>query len=273
MASGPGSPPATGLLSSPPLQRSPLRRRASRLAARDFGKRHLMLRAMIAVPLIVLWSAVFGAAACIAGILDRSGRAGYWVGRVWGQLVVRTLGIRVLVEGQSNAGSAVAVFAANHSSALDIPLLFGWLPTPFRFVYKRSLARIPLLGWSLPLNGHVSVDRGNAIRARRSLDTARLRLAEGVSVVAFPEGTRSADEALRRFKRGPFILAIDAQTPVVPVSLVGVRRLVGSGLKGFRPGTVRLAVHPPITTLGRSSEDAATLAEKARQVIEAGCAN
>jgi len=230
-----------------------------------------MLRATLAIGLIVIYSAVFGAAACLLGIVDRSGRAGFWVGRVWGRLVVRALGIRVEVEGSSN-GIGTAVYAANHSSALDIPLLFGWLPARFRFVYKRSLARIPFLGWSLPLNGHVSVDRGNAIRARRSLETARCRLARGVSIVAFPEGTRSPDEALRRFKRGSFVLAIEAEAPVIPVSLVGVRRLVGGGVRGFRPGTIRLALHPPIPTAGRSPEDATVLADAVRQTIEARCA-
>ena len=230
-----------------------------------------MFRAILALPVIVVSCAVFGGAACLAGLLDRSGRAGYWVGRLWGRLVVRSLGIRVVVEEAGNAPSSAAVFVVNHSSAIDIPLLFGWLPARFRFIYKRSLIKLPFIGWSLPLNGHVSVDRTNPWSARRSLEAADRQLRRGVSVLAFPEGTRSADETLRRFKRGPFVLAIDAHVPVVPISLVGVRRIVGRGVRGFRSGSIRLRVHPPVSTEGCPAEEATTLADSTRQTIEAGC--
>ena len=231
-----------------------------------------MLRALLALPAIVLLGVICGSAACLAGLLDRSGRAGYWVGRLWGRLTVWSFGIRVEVEEAANAPESSAVYVVNHSSALDIPLLFGWLPARFRFIYKRSLVRLPFIGWSLPLNGHVAVDRTHAFSARRSLDAAKDRLARGVSVLAFPEGTRSADETLRRFKRGPFVLAIDAHVPVVPVSLVGVRQLVGRGVRGFRRGTIRLRVHPPASTEGLSVEEATALADATRHVVEAGCA-
>jgi 1-acyl-sn-glycerol-3-phosphate acyltransferase len=159
----------------------------------------------------------------------------------------------------------------NHTSALDIVVLFGWLPANLRFIYKSSLTRLPFVGWSLPLNGHISVNRSNPFSAKRSLEMAARQLSRGLGIVAFPEGTRSHDESLRRFKRGPFALAIESQVPVVPVSLAGVRGIVGGGVRGFRPGEIRLLVHPPLSTQGRTTEDAIALAETARQVVEAGC--
>ncbi len=115
------------------------------------------------------------------------------------------------------------MYAANHASALDILIVFGHLPVDFRIVYKRSLSLVPLVGWAIWLGGHLPIDRSHPFRARRSLDAAARRIRGGTSVVVFPEGTRSPDGSVRRFKRGSFGLAIAAGVPVVPVSLAGVK--------------------------------------------------
>src|SRR5512145_3493102 len=112
-----------------------------------------MVRLLLATPLILLDWVVLGAAACVAGVVDRRGVWGYWVGRTWGKIIVRAMGVRVEVIGAAPSGAAV--YVVNHSSALDIPLLFGWLPAHFRFIYKSSLTRLPFVGWSLPVNGHI----------------------------------------------------------------------------------------------------------------------
>jgi 1-acyl-sn-glycerol-3-phosphate acyltransferase len=138
-------------------------------------------------------------------------------------------------------------------------------------VYKSSLSLLPLLGWAIWLGGHVPIDRRNAFRARRSLDRAARRIREGTSVVVFPEGTRSPDGAVRRFKRGSFGLAIAAGVPVVPVSLVGVKNVVPRGLASVRPGRVRVVVHPPVPVAGRQPAEAEALAEEVRRIVAAGC--
>lgn len=229
-----------------------------------------MLRVLLAVPLIALDTLVFGAAAMVAGLVDRNGRLGRGLARAWARLLLGGLGVRVDVTGSENVPPGPAVYAANHGSALDIPILFGYLPVDFRIIHKRSLYVIPVVGWTLYLTGHVGIDRSNAFRARRSLLAAAARIRGGTSVAVFPEGTRSPDAGVRPFKRGSFVLALEAQVPVVPVSLVGVKRVAPRGLATLRPGTVRLAIHPPIATAGRGPEAAEPLAEEVRRVVARG---
>jgi 1-acyl-sn-glycerol-3-phosphate acyltransferase len=141
----------------------------------------------------------------------------------------------------------------------------------FRIVHKRSIYLIPIVGWFLYLAGHIGVDRRKAFRARRSLASAARRIRSGASVAVFPEGTRSRDGSVRRFKRGSFVLAQDAGVPVVPVSLAGVKALMPRGLPTLRPGSIELRIHPPIASTGTSAESAERLADEVRAVVAAGC--
>lgn len=209
--------------------------------------------------------------AIVAGLSDRSGRAGRWIGGVWARVLLRIGRVGVHVEGLENVPPVPAVYAANHSSALDIPVVLGYLPVDFRIIHKRSIYLIPFLGQAVWAARHIAIDRSNPFRARRSLAAAAERIREGTSVVVFPEGTRSPDATVRRFKRGSFALALDAGVPVVPVSLLGVKAVVPHGLSSLRPGTVGIRVHPPVSVEGRVHEEAEALAEEVRQVVTAGC--
>jgi 1-acyl-sn-glycerol-3-phosphate acyltransferase len=215
---------------------------------------------------------VYATAACGAALLDRSGRATRAIGGAWSRLLLRLFRVEVVAERLENAPTGPAVYAANHASALDILVVFGHLPVDFRIVYKRSLSLVPLLGWAIWLGGHVPIDRSHPFRARRSLDRAARRIRGGTSVVVFPEGTRSPDATVRRFRRGSFALAIEAGVPVVPVSLVGVKDVVPHGLPSLRPGRVRVALHPPLQTAGRFAADAEALAEEVRTIVARSCA-
>ena len=179
-------------------------------------------------------------------------------------------GVRVERLGQAVEGPAV--YAVNHVSVLDIPILFAHLPADFRIIHKRSLYLFPVIGLYLYLAGHIAIDRRSPFRARRSLSQAAARIAGGESVAVFPEGTRSADETVLPFKKGSFVLALEAGAPVVPVSLIGVKRLTPRGLVRLREGTVWLAVHQPIETAGRGPDQAQSLAEQVRAVVSLGCA-
>jgi 1-acyl-sn-glycerol-3-phosphate acyltransferase len=227
------------------------------------------VRALLAVPVIALSTLAFGAAAVVGGLFDRSGRLGRGLARSWARIILRALGVRVDVAGSENVPPGPAVYAANHTSALDIPILFGYLPVDFRIIHKRSLYLIPILGWALYLGGHIGIDRAKAFRARKSLLAAAERIRGGTSVAVFPEGTRSPDARLRPFKRGSFVLAAEAGVPVVPVSLLGVKRLVPHGIRTLQPGTVQLRVHPAIPLAGRA-EDAEALAEEVRRIVGGG---
>jgi 1-acyl-sn-glycerol-3-phosphate acyltransferase len=226
---------------------------------------------LFAAPLAVLLTVGLGLPALLAGVLDRSGRRSHAVARSWSRLVLRVLGVRVVLHGAGHRPDGPAVYAANHGSALDIPILFDALPAPFRIVHKRSLYLMPIVGLYLRLAGHIAVDRGNPFRARHGMARAAERIRAGTSVAVFPEGTRSPDASVRPFKRGSFLLAIQAGVPVVPVSLAGVKKLIPNGWLTLRPGAVAVTLHAPLPTAGRRPEDAEALARECREVVLRAC--
>jgi 1-acyl-sn-glycerol-3-phosphate acyltransferase len=231
-----------------------------------------LLRFLLTAPLVAAETVAFGLAASLAGLLERRGTVARGLVGAWSRWLLWLWGVSVRVEGASQLPSGPAVYAANHQSALDIPILFGYLPVDFRIMHKRSLYLIPLVGWYLWSGGHIGVDRGRAFRARRSLALAAERMRRGTSLAVFPEGTRSPDETVRAFKRGSFVLALQAGVPVVPVSLVGVKRVVPRGLFRLRPGSITLLIHPAVATDERPMEEAALLADEVRQTVVRGCA-
>jgi 1-acyl-sn-glycerol-3-phosphate acyltransferase len=229
-----------------------------------------VLRVALAVPLILIDTLILGLPALLLGVLDRTGSAPHRIACHWARFILGACGVKVTVEGRENVPAGPAVFAANHTSALDIPILFGHLPVSFRIIYKRSLSWLPLVGWHLYLGGHVAIDRGNPFKAKKSLDAAARRIRGGTSVAVFPEGTRGSSPLPGLFKRGSFLLAIDAGVPVVPVSVVGVKRVAPHGILTLRPGTVTVRIHPPVAP-GRAREDAEALAAEVRGVVLRGC--
>lgn len=231
-----------------------------------------MLRFLLTAPVVAANTVAFGLAACLAGLLDHRGTLARRLVGAWSRSLLFFWGVKVRVEGLGDLPASAAVYAANHQSALDIPILFGHLPVDFRIVHKRSLYLIPLVGWYLWSGGHISIDRSRAFRAKRSMARASARIREGTSLCVFPEGTRSPDASVQAFKRGSFVLALQAGVPVVPVSLVGVKRVAPRGLLRLRRGTVTLLVHPAMATGHRPVEDAALLADEVRQVVARGCA-
>lgn len=230
-----------------------------------------MLRILVAIPLAVLYTLLLGIPVLLAGAFDRSGRLPFSLVRLWARLLLRTAGVRVDVSGAGNAPAGPAIYAANHASALDIPILFGHMPVPFRVLHKRSLYLVPIIGAYLYLGGHIGIDRGKAFRARRGLERAATRIRSGTSVAVFPEGTRNRDANVRLFKRGSFVLALNAGVPVVPVSLVGVRRVMPRGVLTLRPGRVAVRIHPAVATIGRDPAEAEAMAEEVRAIVVRGC--
>ena len=226
---------------------------------------------LVQAPLALLLTAACASASCLAALGDRSGGTTRLTARAWSRALLQLLGVDVSVSGREHVPAGPAVYAANHASVIDILVVFGHLPVDFRIVYKRSLSLVPLLGWAIWLGGHVPIDRSHPFRARRSLDAAARRIRGGTSVVVFPEGTRSPDGTVRRFKRGSFRLALEAGVPVVPVSLVGVKAVVPRGLPSVRPGLVRVVLHPVVPVAGRSAEEAEALAEEVRRIVAAAC--
>jgi 1-acyl-sn-glycerol-3-phosphate acyltransferase len=212
-----------------------------------------------------------GLPALAAALLDRSGETTHRIVAAWARLCLLSVGVRVECAGAEGLPPGPVVLAANHSSSVDIPILYAALPRSFRFVHKRSLVLLPIVGQILHFGGHIGIDRSRVFRARRSLERASLRVRGGTSVLVFPEGTRSGDGSIRPFKRGSFKLAIEAGVPVVPVSLSGVRGVIPSGPLSLRPGRVRVRIQPPLSTADRSPAEAEALAAEVEDRVRAGC--
>src|SRR3954451_16813278 len=216
------------------------------------------------VPAISVYTVVLGTISVLSTIVDRSGNFGHRCARAWSRLILVTTGVRVSVEGLERLDrSRSYVFAANHQSIYDIPILFASLPFQLRIIAKESLGRIPFMGWHLSRTGHVLVDRSKP-GARVVKKMARL-VAQGHSLIVFPEGTRSTDGSVARFKGGPFVIALQAGLPVVPITLVGSRHVMFRGDVTVRPGRVTLIVHDPIETTGVAREAAREVATSVRE--------
>ncbi len=231
------------------------------------------MRALLTLPVALAWTAGIGVPSALSGIFDRTGHVPWRLARTWGRVLLRTWGVRVEVRGAQHAPAGPAVYAVNHASALDIPVLFGHLPAEFRVIHKRSLYWAPIIGQYLYLGGHIGVHRGRPFEARHSLERAAARIRGGTSVAVFPEGTRSGDARVRSFKRGSFVIAIQAGVPVVPVSLSGVKAVAPNGLLFLTPGTVTMTLHAPEKTDGLAVADAQALAERVRQAVSSAVAD
>ena len=229
------------------------------------------MRGLLSAPLLALLTLVFGIPAIAFGLLGAR-RSARRITTAWARSLLKVVGVKVVVEGVTNMPGGGAVYAANHGSVLDIPVLFGHLPVDFRIIHKRSLTFVPVVGLYLLAAGHIAIDRKNAFRARKSLDRATEQIRRGSSVMVFPEGTRSRHGDVADFKRGSFLAAVRAGAPVVPLSIAGVKAVMPTGLRGLRPGTVRLVVHPPMPTAGRDERETGRLAEQVRRIVAAGCA-
>jgi len=226
-------------------------------------------RGVLALPLIAVYTAGLGLPAIVLSLVGQP-RVSRRMTAMWARLVLRSLGVEVTVGGVEHCPAGAAVYAANHTSALDIPILFGFLPVDFRIIHKRSLYLVPVVGQYLYVSGHIGIHRARAFRARKALERAAALVRGGTSVVVFPEGTRSPEGALGDFKRSSFLPALEAGVPVVPLSLVGVKCVARGGLRIYA-GRVQLLVHAAIPTTGLDMEEAGALAEEVRRVVRTGC--
>jgi 1-acyl-sn-glycerol-3-phosphate acyltransferase len=220
------------------------------------------------IPAVSLYTIVLGTVSLLSTVFDRSGDFGHKCARAWASLILKTTGVRVRVSGLERLDpSRSFVFAANHQSIYDIPIVFTALPYQLRIVAKDSLGKIPFLGWHLQRTGHLLVDRtrpgAGVIKKMARLVGARH------SLIVFPEGTRSVDGTVARFKGGPFVLALEARVPVVPISISGSRHVMKKGRLKVCPGEVTVTVHEPIETSAVARHAVRELADRAREKVRA----
>ncbi|NJL58281.1 MAG: 1-acyl-sn-glycerol-3-phosphate acyltransferase [Desulfobacteraceae bacterium] len=196
------------------------------------------------------------------------GRTAHKVARMWGGAILLGSGIRVRVRGASNLDpSRPCIYMSNHQSNFDIPVLVSCLKVQFRWLAKKELFRIPLFGHAMKQSGSISVDRSNRRAAFESLKQTAQTIKNGVSVVIFPEGTRSTDGYIRDFKKGGFVLAAEAGVPIVPVILHGTRAIMPKKQISITPGDVLMEIRSPIETSIYGRKDKNMLMEKVRAIV------
>jgi 1-acyl-sn-glycerol-3-phosphate acyltransferase len=219
------------------------------------------------IPAIGVYTVVLGTMSIASSLFEQRGYFAHWCARMWSRLILLTTGVRVTVEGLERlVPGRTYVFVSNHQSIYDIPVLFWSLPYQLRIIAKESLGNFPFLGWHLRRTGHMLVDRRNPDRAAIFGWASRLT-SQGLSLIVFPEGTRSRDGRVGRFKGGSFYLALEAGLPIVPLSVVGTRLVMRKGRLAVYPGHVRLLVHEPMETTGLAGADAKDFGERVRQIV------
>ncbi|MBI1873506.1 MAG: 1-acyl-sn-glycerol-3-phosphate acyltransferase [Acidobacteria bacterium] len=223
------------------------------------------------IPTISAYTIVLGSLSVLSSLRPAgSGSFAHGCARLWSWLILATTGVEVEVHGLERLKSKTTyIFVSNHQSIYDIPVIFWSLPCQLRIIAKESLGRIPFLGWHLRRAGHLLVDRQSPDRGR-ILGQASQLARDGISLIVFPEGTRSRDGQLGRFKAGSFLLALEADLPLVPVTVIGTCSVMRKGQLSVRPGHVRLVVHDPLQPrdeAGHTVTDARQLAEQVREII------
>jgi 1-acyl-sn-glycerol-3-phosphate acyltransferase len=220
---------------------------------------------------MAVWSVFWISLALLLGWLKRDPALPLrFARRHWAPGMIQLAGAEMQVDPLPvHDWSQPAIYVMNHQSSLDIPAAFAVLPVDLRFIAKHTLRKIPFLGWYMAWTGMVFVDRSNSTQAVGTLNAAAERVRGGVSLLAYPEGTRSRNGSILPLKKGPFVLALQAGVPVVPVAIEGSLRVMPSGLKPFRPGPVRMAVGTAIPTAGLGMDARDALVTRVRDALVA----
>jgi 1-acyl-sn-glycerol-3-phosphate acyltransferase len=224
---------------------------------------------VLQAPVFALVTAVCGLTALMVSLVDRKGRVQHRIARFWARTEVRISLSRLKVEGAENLRkSRVAVYAPNHTSYMDIPVVFAALPFQFRILARKQLWQWPFIGWYLERSGQMPIDIANPHATLSSLGGAVKALRGGMPLVVFPEGGRTLDGKLKTFLSGAAYLAIRAQVPLVPIALKGVYDLLPIHTHHFYPGELTVQVGEPIETKGMSVRQNGELTERLREAIE-----
>ena len=239
------------------------------LPGRKYGLLSKLRSYFILDPLIWLYTLGMGLLALPGGFLDRSGRRLHWFSYAWSWLIMKTIFAPVTVTGLDKLDTSKPhVYAANHASALDIPVLYVNLPFQFRIAFKKELLAYPVVGWQLKRSGQICIDQQNPSRSIGSIRAALKGLKEGMPLVIFPEGGRTPDGEIKPFLPGAFFLAIKAQVDIVPVALVGTYELLPMDTYHIKCRPLEMRVGAPIPTAGLTLRDMEALSGRVQKALE-----
>ena len=233
---------------------------------------YLVYQICIALPLMIVITIIVALTTMIGSIFnDRFW--GYWPGMIWGRLFYRIFFIPIHVHGLENIQKGQSyVIAANHQSYWDTFLMYGFLGVKFKWMMKKELGKIPFVGWACYMAGHILIDRSSRVSSMESIRKAESRLKDGMSVIIFPEGTRTPDGKMGRFKRGAFLISQELQLPILPVTIDGNYDVMSRHAWNVTWHPVHMTVHAPImprTDVGTTEqEQTQAMNETAQKVSE-----
>jgi 1-acyl-sn-glycerol-3-phosphate acyltransferase len=247
----------------------PSRRSPHAIPGKEYGWLSRLRSYLFFDPLIWLYTVILGLLALPGGILDRDGKRLHWFSRTWSWLIMKTIFSPVKVTGLDKIDTAKPhVYAVNHASALDIPVLYVNLPFQFRIAFKKELLSYPVVGWQLKRSGQVCIDQQNPSRSISSIRAALKGLHAGLPLVIFPEGGRTPDGEIKPFLQGAFFLAIKAQVDIVPVALVGTYELLPMNTYHIKCRPLEMRVGEPISTTGLTMRDMEAVSTRVQKAIE-----
>ena len=224
---------------------------------------------VINIPVMSLMTVACGSVSLFFSLFEKTGRVQHWIARLWARGLVRAAGCSVTVYGRENFFKhPVAVYASNHTSYMDTPVIFASLPFQFRILAKKELWPIAFIGWYLDRSGQIPIDTRNPRASLSSLAGGVKALRSGMPLFVFPEGGRTADGELQPFLSGAAFLAIRAQVPLVPIALSGVYDLLPMHTRHLFPGRLALRVGEPIDTTGMTVRQTDELTERLRAAID-----
>lgn len=217
---------------------------------------------------VVLTTIFWGLTAIVISFFTRTGNPVHIIARIWARGILFVSRIKVTVNGLANIDPAQSyVYMSNHQSNFDIPILLAYLPVQFRWLAKAELFKIPIFGRAMRGAGYVKIDRFNQKSAFESINEAAGKMKNGVSIMIFPEGTRSRDGHIRPFKKGGFIMALDAGVPIVPIVLKGTWTIMDKSSLRINTGDAFLNIEAPIATTDYTRENKDDLIKSVRAVI------
>jgi len=221
-------------------------------------------------PLIWAYTIILGTISLVISLFDRNGRIQHKFARFWSWLVMKTILSPVKVTGMDRVDdSKPRVYAVTHASALDIPILYVYLPFRFRIIFKSELLAYPFVGWHLKRSGQVCINQQNPAASIGAVKSALRSLRAGMPLVIFPEGGRTRDGQIQPFLPGAFFLAIKAQADIVPIALVGTFALLPMNTYHIQCQPLEMRVGEPVSTVGLTLRDMDAVSAKVKSAIEA----
>jgi len=236
---------------------------------RTYGLLSRLRSYFILAPLIWIYTVVLGVISIPVSFFGDSGRILHNFARFWSWLIMKTILSPVKVTGLEKIDpSKNHVYAVNHASALDIPVLYVYLPFQFRILFKKELLSYPIIGWHLRRSGQVCINQQNPARSVGQIRSALKSLKDGMPLVIFPEGGRTPDGAIKPFMPGAFFLAIKAKVDIVPVALVGTYELLPMNTYHIKSRPLEIRVGESISTAGYGTHDLEKLSAKVQKAVE-----